>query len=288
MNTNRKWQRLVTVSLAMVTAVLLPALPTSANAQDNLEAIGLAAGGNRIVRFNTRNPGNTRVQIDNLSSVFAMGDTRLIGIDFRIQDERLYGVGDMGGIYLFNQNIKNASRVGGLPAGTLAGNVFGVDVNPVRDVLRIISDTGQNVAVPFANLGSLEIGTNLNGDDFGARGAAYTNNDRTDLAAATVTHTTLFTINRSVDAVAIQSPDNRGTLISTGALRVGFTLGDPGFDIYSRLNNNGVTVENTAFASLLPFGGDRGLYRIDLLTGRARLVDEFDRNVTDIAIRLNQ
>ena len=72
-------------------------------------------------------------------------DTGLVGIDFRVQDGKLYGVGDGGGIYTIDTKTAEAKRVSFLTE-TLNGKFFGVDFNPAADRLRIISDTGQNLA----------------------------------------------------------------------------------------------------------------------------------------------
>ena len=62
-----------------------------------------------------------------------------------IQDEKLYGVGNGGGVYTIDPATANAQLVNTLTV-PLRGAVFGVDFNPAADRLRIISDTGQNLA----------------------------------------------------------------------------------------------------------------------------------------------
>ena len=73
------------------------------------------------------------------------GDAKLVGIDYRPATGDLYGLGDKGGVYVVNNDNGRAmlkSRVN-VP---LQGTSFGVDFNPVVDRLRIVSDTGQNLA----------------------------------------------------------------------------------------------------------------------------------------------
>jgi Domain of unknown function (DUF4394) len=129
----------------------------------------------------------------------------------------------------------------------LRGTFFGVDFNPLADRLRIIGDTGQNLAHDVNNVAGTVANTALNypapvniNPATGVTGAAYTNND---LDANT--GTTLFDIDTSLNQVAIQSLPAAGSLVATGKLTV-----DPdswaGFDIYSRLVG-GVTVSNSAF-----------------------------------------
>ena len=114
----------------------------------------------------------------------------------------------------------------------------------------------------------------------GITGAAYTNNDLSGL-----TGTTLFDIDTTRNQVAIQSPPGHGALVATGSLTV-----DPdaavGFDIYSTLRK-GVAVRNAGFASLV-VNGVTGLYRVNLLTGRADLIGAFKDKVIDIALPLSQ
>ena len=62
----------------------------------DLDVVGLTTDG-RLVRFDADRPGRTR----NLGRVKGLkdGDQSLVGIDYRVQDGNLYGVGNAGGIY---------------------------------------------------------------------------------------------------------------------------------------------------------------------------------------------
>jgi hypothetical protein len=68
-----------------------------------LRAIGLTSD-QRLVSFRVNEPDETR-NIGRLTGL--IGDTRLIGIDYRVQDGKLYGVGDTGGVYTLS--VTNAS-----------------------------------------------------------------------------------------------------------------------------------------------------------------------------------
>ena len=76
-------------------------------------------------------------------------DTALVGIDFRVQDGQLYGVGQGGLIYTIDTNTAMATLILSLNV-SLAGDFFGVDFNPAANALRIISNTGQNLPQPLA------------------------------------------------------------------------------------------------------------------------------------------
>jgi hypothetical protein len=205
-----------------------------------------------------------------------------------VQDGKLYGVGNAGGVYTLDTTTALATFVNTLTV-PLSGASFGVDFNPAADRLRIISDTGQNLAhnvnaggVTAAN-GTLTY-TAPPAEPVAAPGvtaAAYTNNDLSQPNTAT----TLFDIDTTQDQIAIQSPPGNGILVATGKL--GFDAGPmAGFDIYSRLSN-GVTVENRAFTSFLASGKFR-FFGINLTTGQARFLGTFDDAVVDIAIPLSQ
>ena len=77
----------------------------------------------------------------------------LVGVDFRPSNGLLYGVGRIGDdpmafgqLYAIDVDSGLATAVGArlIP---LNGNAFGVDFNPVPDLLRIVSDLGQNIRI---------------------------------------------------------------------------------------------------------------------------------------------
>jgi hypothetical protein len=254
---------------------------------DKVRVIGLTDKG-RLVRFRADSPRRAR----DIGAVTGLSgnDTALVGIDFRVQDGQLYGVGNGGGVYTIDTTTAHAQFVNALTV-PLSGAVFGVDFNPAADRLRIISDTGQNLAhnvnaggVTVANAGlTYTTPPAAPVPAMGLTGAAYTNNDVPP--AGTPTATTLFDIDTTMDQVVIQSPPGNGILVATGKL--GFDAGpSAGFDIYSNLVR-GVTVSNHAFATL-SVKGMYSFYRINLTTGRASLVGGFDDPVFDIAVPLEQ
>ena len=299
--TARRAAAVATTAAALLAAAAVA--PTAASADGHrtarLSAVGLADDGNDLVHFRTDRPGHAR-HIGEVSGLVD-GETRLLGIDVRVQNGLLYGVADKGGIYTLDERNARATKVGFLSV-PLQGTAFGVDFNPAANALRVVSDAGQNLRQPFpaaAADGSFAAGpaqgtTVADGaltnpatppattpaPATGVTGAAYTNND---LDAATAT--SLFDIDTVLDRVALQSPANAGTLAPTGGLRVDVGL-DAGFDVYSVLED-GATTSNTAFATLGTEDGYR-LYAVDLLTGTATDAGEFDEPVTDLAIRLAQ
>ena len=245
-----------------------------------LTIIGLTAD-QQLVTFRECLPG----RLDPIGRVSGLQspDTALIGIDFRVQDGLLYGVGNGGGIYTIDTDSAAAIRVSQLTT-PLSGTLFGVDFNPAADRLRIISDAGQNLRHNVNAGGTTMVDGPLNyaagTTAIGLTGAAYTNNDLDP-----TTGTTLFDLDTSLHQVAIQSPPNGGSRAATGQLTV-----DPdtpvGFDLYTDLKG-GMAQNNRGFASLV-VGGVSGFYRVNVLSGRAILIGNFDDAVIDIAIPLDQ
>jgi hypothetical protein len=251
----------------------------------NLRVVGLTDDG-RLVSFRVLSPSRTRDigYVTGLSGA----DTALIGVDFRVQDGKLYGVGNGGGVYTIDTATAQATLVNVLST-PLNGTSFGVDFNPAADRLRIVSDTGQNLA-HNVNAGGT---TAVNGvltytvppaapvAASGITAAAYTNNDLNQ----PVTATTLFDLDTMLNQAVIQSPPGAGILAATGMLGVD-PGADAGFDIYSVLSK-GVTVANAAFATLMS-GGKYHFAFINLTTGDATSLGSFDEKVVDIAIPLAQ
>jgi Domain of unknown function (DUF4394) len=230
----------------------------------------------RLVKFEECKPRRLR-KVGTVSGL-QDDDAALVGIDFRVQDGELYGLGDGGGIYMIDTRTAEAFKVTELTVD-LQGVAFGVDFNPAANALRIISDTGQNLRHPFAGPLQFQTQTDMalnytpGTNAMGITGAAYTNND---LDADT--GTTLFDIDTMLDQVAIQSPPNNGSLAATGLLTVDADA-SVGFDIYTQLRK-GMAVANNAFATMV-VRGRTGFYRVNLLTGTATLIDNFSRDTTD-------
>jgi hypothetical protein len=255
---------------------------TSRFFERDLDVVGLTAD-DKLVCFEDDDPRDA----DRIGTVTGLQtDTKLVGIDYRPATGDLYGLGDVGGVYIVDPATANASLRARLNVA-LQGTQFGVDFNPTVDRLRIVSDTGQNLRANVAD-GTTTVDGPLNylgpppvNPALGVTAVAYTNNDVDPNTA-----TTLFDIDTSLDQVAVQAPPNAGTLNPTGKLLVDASS-PVGFDIYSTIVSSGTTVDNDAFASLTTSTGS-AFYSIDPLTGRADKVGSFRVPVVDIAIPLDQ
>ncbi|MDW8478275.1 DUF4394 domain-containing protein [Streptomyces scabiei] len=262
-------------------ALAFGSVPASAGG-GGLTAIGLTES-QRLVEFDVDRPAHAW-SLGKISGL--AGDSRLVGIDFRVQNGKLYGVGDRGGIYTLDARAK-ARKVSQLTVA-LSGTAFGVDFNPAANRLRVVSDTGQNLrhniddpAAPLTTTvdGTLTNPTTPPSTARGVTGAAYTNND-----LSTATATTLFDLDTMADRISLQSPANAGTLAPTGNLGVDAAL-DAGFDIYYHPTSG----TNRGFAAIATAGVHR-LYGVNLLTGKATDKGSFPKKfqVTDLALPIDQ
>ncbi|WP_198655319.1 DUF4394 domain-containing protein [Streptomyces geranii] len=253
----------------------------------SLRAFGITGDGTIMVTFTTDNPQvlNWVRAVTGLS-----GDTKLVGIDHRVQNGLLYGLGEKGGIYTITTPSPGGSgnvvvtKVSQLQVA-LYGTAFDIDFNPAADRLRVISNNGQNLRHNL-NDGTTVADSALNippstSAAVGVTGAAYTNND---LVGST--GTTLTDVDTYNDQIVIQSPPNAGNLVATGGLGFDANL-DAGYDIFST-TVGGKTTANTAFASLTPYGASTpSLYGIDILTGTPTVIGQFPLNITDITITIS-
>jgi hypothetical protein len=274
---------------AASTAIFLGNMGGAAAATPNLPAFGLISNGATMCAFNTNAPGTLNWVRD--ITGFVNDETTLIGIDVRVQDGLLYGVGNKGVIYTITVNpdptysyvdLTKVSQLG----VALSGTTFGVDFNPAADRLRVTSDTGQNLRHNLNDHTTIaDMPLTLNGATAkGVTAAAYTNND---LNPDTVT--TLVDLDTLNDQVALQAPANNGTQNPTGKLTVDATL-NAGADIFADLSG-GKTVSNTAFAAFVPTGVTKAsFYTFDILTGMAMKVGDFPSiaPVTDVAVDLDK
>ena len=283
---------LVVMGCALATAA--PAAADCGNRSDfvrgaRLAVVGLTAD-QRLVRFRECSPD--RVNEIGPVSGFQGADTALIGIDFRVQGGKLYGVGNAGGVYTIDHGSGQLTFVNALTA-TLDGTSFGVDFNPAADRLRIVSDTGQNLRHNVNDGGTTIVDaplTAMSGTTIvpalGIVGAAYTNND---LAADTAT--SLFDLDVMGNRVALQSPPNgvpgaaAPNVVPTGNLTID-AQSPAGFDIYTRLER-GVSVDNLGFASFR-VNGTPAFYRMNFLTGEAIFIGVLGDDVVDVALPLDQ
>lgn len=275
------------VSAATVLTVSAPGSGSAAPAATpSLRAFGITGDGLTMASFSTDTPGVLNWVRD---VVGLSGDTKLVGIDHRVQNGLMYGLGEKGGIYTISTPPTTTdvvvTKVSQLKVA-LYGTSFDIDFNPAADRLRVISNNGQNLRHNL-NDGTTVADSALNLPPattaaIGVTGAAYTNND---LVGST--GTTLTDVDTYNDQITIQSPPNAGSLVPTGLLGFDANL-DAGYDIFSS-TTNGRTTSNLAFAALTPYNGRASFYSIDILTGTPTLIGTFPSAVpiTDFTITIS-
>jgi Domain of unknown function (DUF4394) len=240
---------------AAFTAAGLAAAPASAMAAELLHGV---TDQNRLVRFASDSPGDVSASVQVTGLLQA--DERILGIDVRPNNDALYAVTSANRLYTVNPLTGSARAAINPLDPPLNGTLFGVDVNPAADALRIVSDADQNLRFRFSDgRGFTDGGLSYAGGDPGAgsnpnvTAVAYTN------SVPGATSTTLLGIDVARDALVRQDPPNAGTLNTVGAL--GFDATDvPGFDIAANGN---------AYAAVVRGGAAPELVRIDLANGRA-------------------
>ncbi len=237
-------------------------LPTLPSVQGRI-VYGLD-GNNNLIRFGSMSPGTVTNTFP--ISGLQIGES-VLGIDFRPNDGRLFGMSNMNRVYTLD-TLSGAALPVGVAAFTpaLTGFAFGFDFNPVPDRIRVHSDAEQDLrlnpntgglagndsSLVYA-FGDANLGLNPN-----IVGTAYTNSVPGAIA------TTLFAIDSGLDVLVTLPSPNNGQMYTVGPLGVN-TSNAVGFDI---TGNDGVayaalTIAPNIFSSL---------YLIDLSSGTATLL----------------
>jgi len=236
--------------------------------------VGLTSA-NELALFDSATPGSaTRVAITGL----AAGD-RLVGIDLRPSNNQLYGVSLNQGLYALDPSTGAASLVAMLSSPVVSGSLgWGVDFNPVADYaggssLRFVSSAGSNFAIN-ANTGV--VGNTTNAIAPGYTAVAYSNS--LPLAGSGPASTALYYIDSSSDTLAMAPGAFNAPSITT--------VGPLGIDVL-RANGFEIAPDGMAYAALTTDMGSSlvsGLYRIDLATGQATMLGEFNGTLSGLAV----
>lgn len=255
------------VVLALCVSVFLNLTATATRAQTIY-----ALSGGKLIRFEANSPG----------VVTTIGTLKadIVGLDFRASDGQLYGYAAKLGVgkdavYRINTTTAALTMVT-QSAPSMATAVLGVDFDPVRDRLRVITDLGENHQVDPVSLTTL-VDTRFSyvaGDEF-AGGFPLL------LDIGYAADGTLYGIDYLRDTlVRFEDPD-AGTLRTIGKLGIN-TDRFTSFDIATV---GGTTV---AYASLGPSFDPRvanALFTVDLTTGAASRIGTFGASgVNGIAV----
>lgn len=220
---------------------------------------------NKLIRFNPMNGSSSQVDLLGLES-----NEMIAGLDFRPAKGMLYAITNKSRLLTINTANGQATQIGATLTPLLSGTAFGFDFNPTVDRIRLVSNSGQNLRL-HPDLGTVAATDgNLNPGSPSVTGAAYTNN------AASATSTLLYVVDSETNMLYTQTPPNDGVLVSVGSLGINIEA-DNGFDIGGTSNN--------AFG-LFTVNGAKGVYSINLMTGQATLVSNFQTNITAMAVGL--
>jgi len=220
---------------------------------------------NKLIRFNPTNGSSSQADLSGLES-----NEMIVGLDFRPAKGMLYAITNMSRLLTINTSNGQTTAIGAILTPALSGTTFGFDFNPTVDRIRLVSNNGQNLRL-HPDLGTVAaIDGNLNPGSPNITGAAYTNN------TASATSTLLYVVDSETNMLYTQTPPNDGVLVSVGPLGINIEA-DNGFDIGG--------TSNSAFG-LFTVNGAKGVYSINLITGQATLVSNFQNNITAMAVGL--
>lgn len=274
-----------------LTAVLFPvaaiaALPAGANAATAFYGV---TSDNRLAEFQSDN--TAQVPSKPLRGLGA--DERVVGLDVRPADWRLYALTNKSRIVVINPRNGQVRYVGNDPINpALTGDRAGFDFNPTVDAIRVETNAGQNLRIdpstgqlvrktvttpapttpdpttpttPAPTTPTTEPGTPDGALKYAAGDPGAGTTPKITATAYTnsfpIGNTTeLFVLDSARNTLVKQDPPNDGTLKTVGGLG---TTGEPiAFDIAE--NNAGyAAIQRTAGSSNI------GLYRVNLQSGAA-------------------
>ena len=212
--------------------------------------------GNNFTLFHSASPGT----VDrNLPITGLLTGDRIVGIDFRAVDGKLYGVGIDSRVYTVDTVTAVASPVGATFTPTLNGTHFGVVLDPATDRIRILSvESGQNLRLDPAT------GQVTNEDVALAYATGDANEGSTPAIAAAAVTTgaagATYGIDWLLDELVVMTDPNNGQLTSVGSTGVS-TLACAALDVGA----NGVVY---ASMTITP-GAVNNLYSMNVSTGAA-------------------
>ncbi|MCW8087183.1 DUF4394 domain-containing protein [Sabulicella glaciei] len=176
---------------------------------------------------------------------------RLLGIDQRPADGRLYGLTDAGQIVTLDPMTGRATAVSRLSERLDAGGRAVVDFNPAADRLRVMGLSGQNLRVNVENGQAVVDGTlkyapgEWSGTSPRVTAGAYTN------SMAGTTSTMLLTLDTTAGLLNLQNPPNDGVQAPRGRVSMPLPAGTA-FDILSTGpgNNRGFLIAGGALHTI--------------------------------------
>jgi hypothetical protein len=221
-----------------------------------------------LVRFDTGVFGQTTIG----AITGLVGASPVLALDFRPSTGRLYGV-TADRLYIIDPATAVAQPVSAGPFSTLVTGNPDMDFDPVTGVIRVVSDSNQNMRINPDTGAQISVDTAITGV-LGVSGIGFTNN------FASPDRATLFGISHSTDQLVRIGGAN---LLDGGASQsagVSAAIGPLGVTTSEILGFDIAANDNEAFALLADAAPPIGLYKINLTTGAAtfvRNVNVFER-----------
>lgn len=253
------------IALAVLSAMILPACneettinnqtpaPPGGPAGPSLPPGALASGSvlilsdrSTLLNMTTGEPATVLFNVT--LGGFAAGGEGIVAIDYRPSNGVLYGLSNQGRLYTIDPATGTCAAVSLNPVMAFTGTRFGMDFNPVTDLLRVVTDTEENVRIN-PNTGTLTATDTSLTPAGTAFALAYTN------SFAGASTTTLFLLDMATGNLMRLDNPNNGVLTTVGSYAATLTQG--GFDISA---GNVALIAGSAVG--LP-----NLRRIDLFTG---------------------
>lgn len=214
-------------------------------------AVGLV-GDKTLVMFDTAAPKVSK-------TLTVTGVDKLVGIDVRSADKKLYGLGADGALVMIDTGTGAATAVSKLDMMLPSGVMASVDFNPAADKLRVMGSDGTNLRADPAS-GKVTKDGSLNWEAADANAAA-----KISVVATAYSNsfgkpekTAMYDIDSALGALLQQTKPNDGTLKTIGMLGVDKAT-NIAFDIYTTADGT-----NTAY---LVAGAK--LFTVDIASGKA-------------------
>lgn len=211
---------------------------------------------NGLYKFNAQDVKSipTKIVIAGLAT-----DEKMLSIDFRPATGELYGVSSASKLYVINANgstrlISNNAFNPGIAQEAVAS----LDFDPTSDVIRLVTNKGQNLRINPENGAVIATDATIVGD-VTLFGIAYHNSQ------AGAKTTTLYAIDTKGKKLYKQEPANEGKLVAIGNLDLDLGT-NVSFDI-SADNLNSIAIGKV--------GDSTKLFTLNLVTGAATLKGRF-------------
>ncbi len=216
---------------------------------------------------------NTGVAVSKTITGMQSGET-ILSIDMRPLNGQVYALGSSNRLYTVNLGTGLFTQVGtGTFATALSGTSFGFDVSPQEDIIRVVSNTGQNLRInPITASVSVQPNLSTSTGLPAVSAAAYSNN----VVGSTTSR--LYVVDHTLNKLYTQD-QNSGLLSPVGDLKIVISAVN-GFDI-------GLSNIGDAAYGIFTVEGKNKLYQINLSTGLASVAAsalEFPQAITGFTL----